>query len=172
MEADTAKFVDTLGKHALVLGLTARYSGYFAGVDFEKHTLGVLSTFGLSMGVEANERVVFEDMPEHRGNKPVYRGGVLFCNGERGTPVTKPQVLAAYLKSQAIDVKRIVVVDDTKKHLEDFEVFVSREMPGVEFLGFYYQKSMRDLPRECTEVEFQEYMHRLIQIITPTAMGN
>ena len=91
------------------------------------------------MGDETDERIVFEDMPQHRGNKPVYRGGVLFCNGERGTPVTKPQVLAAYLKSKKMDVKHIVVVDDTKKHLEDFEEFVSKEMPGVEFKGFYYQ---------------------------------
>lgn len=172
MEANTAQLIDVIRCHASVLGLTARYSGCFAGVDFEAYTLGVLSMFGINLGDGAVGRVVLDDMPEHRGNKPVYYNGVLFCNGDRGAPVTKPQVLAAHLKSQAMDVKRIVVVDDVRKHLEDFDAFVSSEMPGVEFQGFYYLKAIHAHPRNCTEADFEGYMHQLIRILTPTAVEN
>lgn len=165
MESDTPALVDAIHSHATVVGLTARYSGQFAGIDFEDHTLEMLAQFGIKFNGAIGKRTVFEDLPEHRGNKPVINKGVIFCNGERGAPVTKPQVLAEYLKSYAPHTTRVVIVDDTKKHLDDFVAFFADTMPTVEFVGLHYTKAMSDAPRECDEDDFKKYVQCLINML-------
>ena len=165
MERKTRSLFDVISSHATVVGLTARYSGPFAGIDFEDHTLEMSAQFGIKFNGAIGKRTVFEDLPEHRGNKPVINKGVIFCNGERGAPVTKPQVLAEYLKSYAPHTTRVVIVGDTKKHLDDFVAFFADTMPTVEFVGLHYTKAMSDAPRECDEDDFKEYVQCLINML-------
>lgn len=167
MEPDTLNIFNVISGVAKTVGLTARYSGQFVGVDFEEHTLRMLDQFGIKFNGSAESRVVFEDLPEHRENKPVFNKGIIFCNGERGAPVKKPQVFAEYMKSNKILTQRVVIIDDTRKHLEDFETFFAEKMSGINFVGLYYSKAMQDTPRDCTEDEFRAYLQRLITMLQP-----
>lgn len=167
MEPDAKEAIKILNSLATVVGLTARYVGIFAGVDMQEHTAAMLKSFDASF--EKSMDVTFEELPEHRGYKPTLRNGILFCNGEKGAPVTKPEVLGAYIKTCGIPYAKIIVVDDTRKHLTDCESYFA-EMPGVEFQGFHYVKAARDEQRDCTEEEFIAYLERLINILKPTTV--
>lgn len=166
MEPNTKEIIAELNSLATVIGLTARYAGEFAGVDMEEHTAAMLESFDTSMDQSIDDRTTFEELTEYRGNKPVLNKGILFCNGEKGSPVTKPEVLAAYIKTCGIPYTKIIVVDDTKKHLDDCAAYFAG-MPGIEFQGFHYIRAARDEPRACTQEEFLAYLGRLIRFLKP-----
>lgn len=165
MEQEVSEVLREIEKLSTVVGLTARYSGEFAGVDFEKYTLDMLRGFEINFNGASGERIVFEALPEHRGNKPVFHEGVIFCNGEKGAPVTKPQVFEEYINAYAPNVKKVVIVDDTSKHLDDFQAFFEAKLPGVEFCGVHYVRAARESTEVCSEAEFIAYLDGLIRII-------
>lgn len=167
MEETTPDTVKELRVKAKVVGLTARYSGNFLGKDLEEHTLAQLESYGISF--DGDGRTEFIELPEHRENRPVFNSGVIFCNGEKGAPVTKPQVLAKYIELAKLNVTKVMFIDDTLKHLNDSETFFKENFPQIEFLGFHYTKATKDSQRECTPEQFTEYLQELVGLVKGTS---
>lgn len=155
-----------INSFATVVGLTARYSGDLGGINMEEHTLAMLESFDASFK-GSTAKLIFDDMPDHWGSKPVLNNSILFCNGERDVPVKRPQVLEVYIKTNGIPYAKIIVVDDTIKHLTDCGAYFF-QMPGVEFQGFHYLKAACDKQREGAEEDFIAYLDRLIGPLKPT----
>lgn len=163
MESNTKETLLELKGLATVVGLTARYAGKFAHVIMEEHTAAMLEGFETSF--EGSLNLTFDELAEHRGYKPALHKGILFCNGEKGAPVTKPEVLDAYINAH-VPYTKIIVVDDTKKHLDDCERHFAKK-PGVEFQGFHYVRATKEKPRACSEEEFLSYLEELIRFLKP-----
>lgn len=143
VEDGTDKVIADLQKKGIpLIGLTTQ------GLALSTRTLQQLSSLNIHLTKTAPS---LEDHYFINGHGVLYRQGLLFTSG---TP--KGQALLKLLDKIGYLPKRIVFINDKKKHLKDVEEAVTAL--GIEFIGLRYSysdKRVADFNKELADVQWK-----------------
>lgn len=123
------------GKDLKVMALTNAWTGPFGDINsLEDWRIEELEGFGYTFKDSwiTLKSETFENLKSKDSKRfPVFKDGILFtCNLPKG------DVLKAFLQYAGLSPKKIIFIDDKRKHLESVEAF-SKDA-GILFLGFQY----------------------------------
>ena len=88
---------------------------------------------------EHQTEIVFTEIPAFLNRHPVFYKGVLCASNPIGK-ATKGPVLNAFLNAMALSPKLIIMIDDTREHLDDIEASLKIRDPTIKFIGIEYTK--------------------------------
>jgi len=145
------KYLGTPGLKAV--GFTARRTGRATEDQttfVEDLTLNILTKLNVCFGTNTIEDMELRDIgysnpkyqdclisnqltPFYRSNGVVVKNGVVFCNN-----INKGIVLDSVFSQSGNSFKKICLIDDKIKNLEDMAATVSN-MSGVSFVGYHYE---------------------------------
>ena len=69
-------------------------------------------------GIFKTDSMVFDEIPAHNYQHPLFFKGILCANGEQGKGSDKGSVLVAFMKRLQLSPKVVVLVDDRMPNLE------------------------------------------------------
>lgn len=121
-----------------------------------------LKTLGLdfNMGFDPLVEIEFRETTPFFNRYPVFYRGVLCASSPIGK-TTKGPLLNAFLKKMDLSPKIIIMVDDTKAHLEDIENALRTYDPSIKFIGIEYTKGREFCGGSISEEEFLKFWENL-----------
>lgn len=163
MESETLNCFNALKAQCSVIALTASLVGRVGDISsFENHRLNMLSELGFSFTQVYKDRLVLKDLPRSRGKHPTYEGGIIFGNGPGSN---KGKVLLSFLKKVAVQPKRIVFVDDSKKNV--VAVAQALKEANIENVCIHYtQSEHRSWGKPMSSEEFKKQVFPLIDKVS------
>jgi hypothetical protein len=165
VEPETPAVLNTLAGHGMgVVAFTACLAGPVGDAPrFEDARQRMLVSLGIRLVPPAGwpARRVLESCPPWNGQRPVWTRGVLCSNGEKG-PLTKGDVLVAWLKATGFVPGAVVLVDDRSKNLESVEQALAQAFPAVRFLGVKYTGARTCQVPAVTEQDFRTRWRTLL----------
>jgi hypothetical protein len=142
-----------------VIALTNAWTGAFGNIhSLEDWRIGELEGFGYTFKDSWGtlELKSFESLKSKDAKRfPVFKSGVLFtCNLPKGA------VLNAFLQYAGLSPKKIIFIDDKRKHLESVEAF-SRDA-DILFMGFQYT-AVADRPKIPLDKKWARYQFEVLE---------
>lgn len=118
-----------------VMALTNAWTGSFGNIpSLEDWRIGELEDFGYTFKDSWSKlkSKTFTNLKSKDPKRfPVFKSGIVFtCN------LPKAEVLKAFLQYTNLSPKKIIFIDDKRKHLESVEAFA--KATGIPFIGFEY----------------------------------
>jgi Protein of unknown function (DUF2608) len=101
--------------------------------------------------------IVFDEIPAHNHQHPIFFEGILCANGEQGKESDKGVVLVAFMKRLQLSPKVVVLVDDRMPNLEAVDRALKHYDPSIEFLGIEYQGAFEYAPESISEEAFRAF---------------
>jgi hypothetical protein len=148
MEACTVEVVHALQNQGLnVIGLTSR-SSTVAGV-----TIRQLASIGIDLSVTAPSQASFSFAGL---SETLYFHGVVFTKGK-----SKKNALSAFFEQLSWCPKRILFIDDGKKHIDELSTY---ENEGFEFVGLRLNVAdayVKALDPKICDAELEEFLDRM-----------
>ncbi len=168
VEQDTPAIVHSIqAKGIPTLAFTASLGGpllYTTTKATHTHTLiealrfEILKGFGFHFeGVFKTSSMVFDEIPAHNSQHPLFFKGILCANGEQGKGSDKGSVLVAFMKRLQLSPKMVVLVDDRMPNLEAVDRALQNYDPSIEFLGIEYQGAFEYAPESISEEAFRAF---------------
>ena len=118
----------------------------------------ILKRFDLDFdGVFKTNSMIFEEIPAHNHQHPLFFKGILCANGEQGKGSDKGSVLVAFIQRLQLSPKVIVLVDDRRPNLEAVDCALKHHDPSIEFLGIEYQGAFDYAPESISEEAFRAF---------------
>ena len=103
------------------------------------------------------ESIVFDEIPAHNHQHPIFFKGILCANGEQGKGSDKGSVLVAFMKRLRLSPKIVVLVDDRMPNLEAVDRALKNYDSSIQFLGIEYQGAFEYAPESIFEEAFRAF---------------
>jgi len=103
------------------------------------------------------ESIVFDEIPAHNHQHPIFFKGILCANGEQGKGSDKGSVLVAFMKRMRLSPKVVILVDDRMPNLEAVDRALKNHDPSIQFLGIEYQGAFEYAPESISEEAFRAF---------------
>lgn len=115
---------------------------------------------------------LYKNFPKYHGAYPRRSGNLLMTNGSAGG-VTKGMMLTTYMWEKQLHPKRIIMIDDQRKNLDDVRDALQDKYPGIDVILIHYTgafsyykvpahyKELPDTYREPTKESFQKVLKHL-----------
>ncbi len=103
------------------------------------------------------DTIVFDEIPAHNYQHPLFFKGILCANGEQGKGSDKGSVLVAFIKRLQLSPKVVVLVDDRMPNLEAVDRALKHYDPSIAFLGIEYQGAFAYAPDSISEEAFRAF---------------
>ncbi len=118
----------------------------------------ILKSFDFDFdGVFKTDSMIFDEIPAHNHQHPLFFKGILCANGEQGKGSDKGSVLVAFIKRLQLSPKVIVLVDDRMPNLEAVDRALKNYDPSIQFLGIEYQGAFEYAPESISEEAFRAF---------------
>ncbi len=114
--------------------------------------------------------ITFTDIPAFFERHPVFYKGIL-CASRPLREDTKGPVLTAFIEKMKLNPKIVIMVDDTKQHLEDIEASLKVYDPKIRFVGIEYIKGREFTSGLISEKEFLAFWEKLVTQVRQVAPG-
>lgn len=133
IEEQTSELITNLqAKHIAVLGCTAKHLSRPYADNFGELVHGYLTTLGINF--ERSEEF-FKVLKESNNTCYDFAHGIIFTGGK-----SKGEAIAAFLKTIQPDYKKIIMIDDRLKNLQNAEKIL--EESQIVFQGYHYQRGV------------------------------
>ncbi len=109
------------------------------------------------------QALVFDQVPAHNGQHPVFFKGILCSNGEQSKASSKGAVLVAFLRKMNLHPQVVVLVDDRKPNLESVQQALSTHYPDIRYIPIEYQGAFDYAPHAMSARAFQQFWEALAQ---------
>ncbi|HCU06906.1 MAG TPA: hypothetical protein DIC42_04930 [Holosporales bacterium] len=130
-------------------------------ISMMEEKLQKLKKYGIHF-LGPNETITFDNIPENKGSRPVYKQGIIFTNGER-TP--RGDIIKNFLEKikTAEKFDSVVYIDDKQANCNEvYEEFSKLEKPQFKKITVLYfnkallfpEKQMETVPFERKFIEF------------------
>jgi hypothetical protein len=133
---DALRFFHDSG--ASVIALTAALTGDVGNFEmFEEFRYKQCVDLGLQFSDVCNEEKFAINLTEFRGNKPIYKNGIIFGNGVRGH-IQKGDILGHFIPKMKFLPTKIIFADDLQENVESVFSVISNLYPGIKLLSARY----------------------------------
>jgi hypothetical protein len=132
------------------LYLTAFPTGHFAQMTnaAEWRAFSLFSA-GFETQTSPAEGVVYKQFPKYLGSRPMRSGRLLMTNGPQGG-VSKGVMLVTYLKEKTLHPKRLYMIDDQPKNLDEVVEAVYAYDRSIKVIPIHYEGALH-IPKEAIE---------------------